>query len=73
MLKARLEKYRIDNREIKRWGAFTSREWNATQEFLLDSKLISEKRDISLYYTEQFLDQINDFDQQAVIDQARAY
>jgi len=73
VLKARLEKYRIDNREIKRWGAFTPREWNATQDFLLDSKLITEKRDVSIYYTEKFLDQINDFDQQMVIDRARAY
>lgn len=73
VLKARLEKYRIDNREVKRWGAFTEREWNATQNFLIDSGLISEKRDISIYYTNKFLDEINKFDQQAVIDRARAY
>ena len=73
ILKSRLEKYRVDNREVPRWGAFTAKEWNATQDFLIDSKLISEKRDISIYYTEKFLDQVNSFDQKAVIDRARAY
>lgn len=73
VLKSRLEKYRIDNREVRRWGASTAQEWNATQDFLINSKLITEKRDVSIYYTEKFLDQVNSFDQKAVVDRARAY
>ena len=73
VLKARLEKYKIANRQIPKWGAFTPQEWNATQDFLVNSKLITEKRDVSTYYTDKFIDAVNAFDQQAVIERAKAY
>lgn len=73
VLKARLEKYRIDNRSVPRWGAFTKEEWEATQDFLLNAKMISERKDTAAYYTDKFLDSINAFDQDAIRRRAKDY
>lgn len=73
VLNARVAKYRIDNREVKKWGAFTAQEWVETQDFLLDSKLITTKADVAQYYTDKHLEQINAFDQAAIIAKAKAY
>lgn len=73
LLQARLEKYDITGREVEKWGAFTEAEWSQTQDFLVDNGVISEKRDVSEYYTNDLIDEINDFDAQAVIEQAKSY
>jgi NitT/TauT family transport system substrate-binding protein len=73
VLQARLEKYRIQNREIPKWGAFTKGEWEATQNFFFDTGLIGRKMEVSSYYTDQFVSTINDFDQNAIIANARSY
>jgi NitT/TauT family transport system substrate-binding protein len=73
VLGARLNKYRIQNREIPKWGAFTKAEWEATQSFFHDTGLIPRKIDASAYYTDAFLNTINDFDQNEIIAKARAY
>jgi NitT/TauT family transport system substrate-binding protein len=73
VLEARLQKYKIAGREIARWGAFTPAEWEATQSFFHETGLIPKKLDAKAYFTDRFLDQINDFDQAAVIAKARAY
>jgi pyruvate dehydrogenase E1 component beta subunit len=39
----------------------------------LENEVLSEARDVSLYYTDELLDEINDFDHEAVIEQARNY
>jgi NitT/TauT family transport system substrate-binding protein len=73
VLQARLEKYKIANREVPRWGAFLPAEWQATQDFFFDTGLIPKKLDVSTYYTNRFIDPINDFDQAAIIAKARSY
>jgi NitT/TauT family transport system substrate-binding protein len=73
VLQARLEKYRIANREIPKWGAFSRGEWEATQNFFFDTGLLTRKVDVGTYYTDRFLAQINDFDQEAIIAKARSY
>jgi NitT/TauT family transport system substrate-binding protein len=73
VLQARLEKYRIQGREIPKWGAFTKGEWEATQNFFHDTGLISRKLDVSAYYTDSFLATINDFDQDEIVAKARSY
>jgi NitT/TauT family transport system substrate-binding protein len=73
VLQARLEKYRIQNREIPKWGAFTKGEWEATQNFFHDTGLIGRKLDLSAYYTDQFVEQVNAFDQNEIIAKARSY
>jgi NitT/TauT family transport system substrate-binding protein len=73
VLQARLEKYRIAKREIPKWGAFSRGEWEATQNFFFDTGLLTRKVDVGTYYTDRFLAQINDFDQEAIIAKARSY
>lgn len=73
VLEARLQKYKIAEREDPRFGAFRESEWEATQNFLFDNDVVSEKLDVSEYYTNEFIDTINDFDQEAIIEQARNY
>jgi NitT/TauT family transport system substrate-binding protein len=71
VLKARADKYRIDNRKVPKWGAFTREEWVATQDFLYDNGMISRRIDAGQYYTDALLDRINDFDAAKVIEQAK--
>jgi NitT/TauT family transport system substrate-binding protein len=73
VLQARLEKYRIAQREVPKWGAFTKAEWEATQNFFHDTGLIGRKLDVSAYYTDQFVQAINDFDQNAIVAKGRSY
>ena len=71
VLEARLQKYKIADREDPRFGAFTDAQWEATQNFLYDNDVVSEKLDVSEYYTPEFVEEINDFDHEAIIEQAR--
>ena len=73
VLKARAEKYRVDNRQVPRWGAFTRDEWVRTQDFLHENGMIPTKADVSEYYSEALLSRINDFDAAKVIEQAKTY
>src|SRR3954469_11669933 len=67
VLQARLEKYRIAGREIPKWGAFSRGEWEATQAFFFDTGLLPRKLDVGTYYTDRFVNEINDFEQEAII------
>lgn len=73
IVEARLAKYHIEKREVPKWGAFTKAEWEATQDFLYNSGMLKEKIDVSRYYTNEFVDAINDFDAKDIVAKARAY
>ena len=73
VLKARAEKYRVDNRQVTKWGAFTRDEWVRTQDFLHANGMIPAKTEVAEYYTETLLPRINDFDAAKVIEQAKTY
>jgi NitT/TauT family transport system substrate-binding protein len=73
VLQARLSKYRVDNRTDPRFGAFTRQEWESTQGFFFDVGMINKKPDVSTYYTNDLIDQINNFDKAAVVKQAESY
>jgi NitT/TauT family transport system substrate-binding protein len=73
VLEARLQKYKIAEREDPRFGAFTAAQWEATQNFLYDNEVVSEKLDVSEYYSHEFIEMVNDFDHEAVIEQAKNY
>jgi NitT/TauT family transport system substrate-binding protein len=63
---ARFETQRVDNREDPRWGASSPAQWarlNALQGAV----------DVNEVFTNQLIDEINRFDQQAVIRQAKEY
>jgi NitT/TauT family transport system substrate-binding protein len=73
VLQARLEKYRIDNREVRQWGAFLPAEWASTQDFFFDVGLLKQKLPVSAYYTDRFTRDVNAFDRASVEQRAKAY
>lgn len=73
VLEARLEKYKIEGREDPRFGPFTDAQWEATQNFLYENGVVSDKLPVSEYYTNEFIEEVNDFDHDAIIEQARNY
>jgi NitT/TauT family transport system substrate-binding protein len=74
ILRQRLASFRIDPDDPdQRWGAIDRREIVAWQEFLLASGAITRRLEPELFYTSEFMDAFNDFDQRTVQDQARAW
>lgn len=70
IMQARLANHsRVDGDPDPRWGAWTPQQWRTYVEFLgLDESL-----NVESLYTLQFVDQINDFDEQAVRMMARSF
>lgn len=73
LLESRLGKYDITGREIEQWGAFTDAQWSDTQDFLHENEVVSEVHDVDQYYMNDFIDDINDFDAEAIIEMAEEY
>ena len=73
VLHDRLALSRIEDAPDTRWGAITSNEVEIWQEFMLATRAIKARRAASEYFTAEFVEQYNDFDAQAVIEQAREF
>ncbi|MBI4588688.1 MAG: ABC transporter substrate-binding protein [Candidatus Rokubacteria bacterium] len=73
-LEAALAFMRIDTTTDKRWGATTREEIEAYANVLLRSGLLDRSPGRpEQYYTNEFLERINAFDEAKIIDQARRY
>jgi NitT/TauT family transport system substrate-binding protein len=72
VLQARLSKYKIEGRADPRFGAFTKSEWEDTQSFFFDVGVVKKKLDVSEYYTNQFIDQVNKFNKDEIVKKAKA-
>lgn len=70
---ARFETQRIGNREDQRWGASSAAQWNRLKAIYKEQGLIQGTVDVSEVFTNALIDDVNRFDQQAVIRQAREY
>jgi NitT/TauT family transport system substrate-binding protein len=70
---ARFETQRVDNREDKRWGASSPAQWVRLKSLYREQSLIQGTVDVNDVFTNQLIDEINSFDQQAVIRQAKEY
>jgi NitT/TauT family transport system substrate-binding protein len=70
-LKVRLDKQRIEDCKVPRWGAITAEEVAAWQEFMLETRAIGRRRDPGDYFTDELVDRFNAFDPEPVIAQAR--
>jgi len=70
---ARFETERVDNREDKRWGASSPAQWAALKALYREQRLIQGTVDVNEAFTNQLIDEINHFDQQAVVRQAKEY
>jgi NitT/TauT family transport system substrate-binding protein len=70
---ARFETQRVDNRDDKRFGASSAAQWNRLKSIYKEQGLIQGNVDASDVFTNALIDEINRFDQPAVIRQAREY
>lgn len=70
---ARFETQRVDNREDKRWGFSSPAQWAGLKALYREQHLIQGTVDVQDVFTNQLIDEINRFDQQAVIRQAKEY
>ena len=70
---ARFQTQRVDNQEDKRWGALSPAQWAALKALYRDQHLIQGTVDANEAFTNQLIDEINRFDQGAVIRQAKEY
>jgi hypothetical protein len=70
---ARFELQRVDNRADKRYGIATSEQWEKLKAIYKQQRLIDGSVPATDFYTSALIDQINRFDMEAVIRQAKGY
>jgi len=70
---ARFETQRVDNRDDKRFGASSFAQWTRLKTIYKEQGLIQGNLDVNEAFTNSLIDEINRFDQVAVIRQAKDY
>ena len=70
---ARFELQRVDTRADKRYGIGTLEQWEKLKSIFKDQKLIEGAIPAADFYSSALVDQINRFDKEAVIRQAKEY
>jgi NitT/TauT family transport system substrate-binding protein len=70
---SRFELQRVDNRADKRYGIGTLQQWEKLRSIFKDQKIIEGTVPASDFYTSTLVDQINHFDHDAVIRQAKEF
>ncbi|MBI1737341.1 MAG: ABC transporter substrate-binding protein [Candidatus Rokubacteria bacterium] len=70
---ARFELQRVDHRDDKRYGAATAAQWDRLKQIYKDQKLIQGTTSAADLYDGRLVDEINRFDKQAVIRQAKEW
>jgi NitT/TauT family transport system substrate-binding protein len=73
VFKARFDLQRVDTREDKRYGAATTAQWERLERIYKERGLIKGTVNPADLFTVSLVDQINRFDAQAVIRQAKEY
>ena len=70
---ARFDLQRVDNREDKRYGAATTAQWERLKQIYKDQKIIQGTVNAAETYDGRLVDEINRFDKQAIIRQAKEW
>ena len=70
---ARFELQRVDHREDKRYGFATAAQWERLKQIYRDQKMIQGTVNTPEAYESKLIDEINKFDRQAVIRQAKEW
>jgi len=70
---SRFELQRVDNRADKRYGIATPEQWEKLKSIYRDQKLIEGAVPAADFYSSALVEQINHFDKEAVIRQAKEY
>jgi NitT/TauT family transport system substrate-binding protein len=73
VFKSRFELQRADNRPDKRFGAASIAQWEKLKSIYKEQKLIQGTANAADMYTDKLIDQINRFDQPAIVRQAKEY
>ncbi len=73
VFKSRFELQRVDHRDDKRYGAATLAQWARLVQIYKDQGIIEGKVKPEALYSDALIDEINRFDREAVIRQAREY
>lgn len=74
ILKARLANFDFKPEDkLRKWGYMFPEEWQAFVDFMLSEHMISTKIPASDLYTNQFIDQMNQFDAGKIRELARTY
>jgi NitT/TauT family transport system substrate-binding protein len=73
VFRARFDLQRVDNRADKRYGASSLEQWDKLKSIYRDQKLVEGAVPAADFYTSALVDQINRFDKEAVIKQAKEY
>lgn len=72
VLLSRKDKLRVDDEKIKKFGAFAPEDWVSYVKFLgLEKKLSMDK--VNTLYTNELIDEVNNFDVKAIEEQARNF
>ena len=73
VFKARFELQRVDHRDDKRYGAATVAQWGKLAQIYKDQGIVQGNVAARDLYTDALIEEINRFDREAVIRQAREY
>jgi NitT/TauT family transport system substrate-binding protein len=73
VFESRFELQRVDNRADKRYGIATVEQWEKLKSIYRDQKLVEGAVPAADYYSSALVDQINRFDRDAVVRQAKEY
>ena len=73
VFESRFELQRVDNRVDKRYGIAAPEQWEKLKSIYRDQKLVEGKVPAADYYSSALVDQINRFDHDAVVRQAKEY
>jgi NitT/TauT family transport system substrate-binding protein len=73
VFESRFELQRVDNRADKRYGIGSPEQWEKLKSIYKEQKVVEGKVPAADFYTSALVDQINHFDQAAVIRQAKEY
>ncbi len=71
IFKARLPRLTMKDRKTQKWGYMEEDAWRSEVKLMVPG--YKPKKPITEYFTNRFIDQINDFDQQAVVEQAKNF
>jgi NitT/TauT family transport system substrate-binding protein len=72
VLEARAPKLRLDDEKINKFGAHHDGEWQEYVKFVGLDKVLT-KEQVKGLYTNELIDEVNNFDRQAVIDRANNF
>jgi NitT/TauT family transport system substrate-binding protein len=73
VLQARAQNWKLDKAGVKRWGENSLANYAAYVDFMLKWGIIKQKVEATDLVTNEFIDEINQFDANAIAAQAKAY